>query len=39
MLRALYEVVRKAGGNMSEGSIASIIGLINSDGADADGGC
>lgn len=38
MLRALYEVVRKAGGNMGEVSISSIIGIINSESGDADGG-
>lgn len=37
MLRALYEVVRKAGGNMAEGSITTIIGLISSEISDADG--
>ena len=37
MLRALYEVVRKAGGNMSEVSIATIVGLISSEIGDADG--
>lgn len=37
MLRALYEVVRKAGGSMSEVSISSIIGIINNDSGNADG--
>lgn len=37
MLRALYEVIRKAGRNMSEASISSITGLINNDSNDADG--
>lgn len=37
MLRALYEVVRKAGGNMSEVSITTIVGLISSEIGDADG--
>ena len=37
MLRALYEVVRKAGGNMSDVSITTIVGLISSEIGDADG--
>ncbi len=37
MLRALYEVVSKAGANMSEPSRTSILGLIDSDGHDTDG--
>lgn len=37
MLRALYEVVRKAGGNMGEVSRSSIIGLIENDSGDVDG--
>lgn len=37
MLRALYEVVSKAGANMSEPSRTSILGLIDSDAHDADG--
>lgn len=37
MLRALYEVVSKAGTNMSESSRISILGLIDSDAHDADG--
>lgn len=36
MLKALYEVVSKAGANMSEVSRASILGLIDSDTSDAD---
>lgn len=37
MLRALYEVVSKAGANMSEPSRTSILGLIDSNAHDADG--
>ena len=37
MLRALYEVIRKAGGNMAEVSITTIVGLISSENSDADG--
>lgn len=37
MLRALYEVVSKAGSNISEPSRTSILGLIDSDAHDADG--
>lgn len=37
MLRALYEVVSKAGANMSEPSRTSILGLIDSDAHDANG--
>lgn len=37
MLRALYEVVSKAGANMSEPSRTSVLGLIDSDVHDADG--
>ena len=36
MLKALYEVVSKAGANMSEASRAAILGLIDSDTSDAD---
>ncbi|EMC96009.1 hypothetical protein BAUCODRAFT_24971 [Baudoinia panamericana UAMH 10762] len=36
MLKALYEVVSKAGSNMSELSRTSILGLIDSDTADGD---
>lgn len=36
MLRALYEVVSKAGSNMSEASRASILGLIDNDATNAD---
>ena len=36
MLRALYEVVNKAGGNMSEASRNQILGLIDSDAGGAD---
>jgi hypothetical protein len=31
MLKALYEVVSKAGANMSDASRASVLGLVNSD--------
>ena len=37
MLRALYEVVSKAGRNMSEASRSSILGLIDSDASMCDG--
>jgi hypothetical protein len=37
MLRALYEVVRKAGENMGEVSRSSIIGLLENDSGDVDG--
>jgi len=37
MLKALYEVVSKAGTNMSEASRNSILGLIDSDTSNADG--
>lgn len=37
MLKALYEVVSKAGTNMSEASRNSILGLIDSDTSTADG--
>ena len=36
MLKALYEVVQRAGENMSETSRNSILGLIDSDSADSD---
>ena len=36
MLRALYEVVNKAGGNMSEASRNQILGLIDSDAGGGD---
>ncbi|KAK4997921.1 translational activator of GCN4 [Elasticomyces elasticus] len=36
MLKALYEVVSKAGGNMSEASRNAVLGLIDSDVSDAD---
>ncbi|SMR56256.1 unnamed protein product [Zymoseptoria tritici ST99CH_3D1] len=36
MLKALYEVVSKAGTNMNDASRASILGLIDSDSGDAD---
>ena len=36
MMRALYEVVSKAGGNMSETSRTSILGLIDSDPSGGD---
>ena len=36
MLKALYEVVSKAGANMSEVSRTSILGLIDSDNSDSD---
>jgi len=36
MLKALYEVVSKAGGNMNEASRNSILNLIDSDAADED---
>jgi hypothetical protein len=36
MLKALYEVVSKAGATMSEASRASILNLIDSDASDAD---
>ena len=35
MLRALYEVVSKAGSNMSEASRASVLGLIDNDASNA----
>jgi hypothetical protein len=31
MLKALYEVVSKAGANMSDTSRSSVLGLVNSD--------
>ncbi len=37
MLKALYEVVSKAGANMSETSRNAILGLIDSDTDDRDG--
>lgn len=37
MLKALYEVVSKAGGNMSEVSRNSILGLIDSEVGEGDG--
>ena len=37
MLKALCEVVSKAGGNMSEGSRSSVLGLIDEDTSGADG--
>ena len=37
MLKALYEVVSKAGANMSEVSRTSILGLIDSDSGDTSG--
>ena len=37
MLKALFEVVSKAGANMNEASRTSILGLIDTDSADADG--
>ena len=37
MLKALYEVVSKAGANMSDVSRNSILGLTDSLSADADG--
>lgn len=36
MLKALYEVVSKAGGNMNETSRNAILGLIDSDAGDSD---
>ena len=36
MLKALYEVVRKAGSNMNEASRTSILGLIDSDAGNQD---
>ncbi|MCJ1477873.1 translational activator of GCN4 [Lambiella insularis] len=36
MLKALYEVVSKAGANMSEASRSSILSLIDSDNSDSD---
>ena len=36
MLKALYEVVSKAGANMSEASRTSVLGLVNSDVDDED---
>ena len=38
MLKALYEVVSKAGGNMNEVSRNAILGLIDTDAGEADGG-
>ena len=38
MLKALFEVVSKAGSNMNEASRNSILGLIDMDIGDADGG-
>ena len=38
MLKALFEVVSKAGSNMNEASKNSILGLIDTDTGDADGG-
>lgn len=37
MLKALYEVVSKAGANMSETSRNAILGLIDNDTEDKDG--
>lgn len=37
MLQALYEVVSKAGKNMTESSRSSILGLIDSETGHADG--
>ena len=37
MLRALYEVVSKAGANMGEASRSSILGLIDNDSSNVDG--
>ena len=37
MLKALCEVVSRAGGNMSEGSRSSVLGLIDEDTSGADG--
>jgi hypothetical protein len=36
MLKALYEVISKAGSNMSEGSRSSVLGLIDTDTEDND---
>jgi len=38
MLKALFEVVSKAGSNMNETSRNSILGLIDTDTGDTDGG-
>jgi hypothetical protein len=38
MLKALFEVVSKAGSNMNEASRNSILGLIDTDTGDTDGG-
>ena len=37
MLKALYEVVSKAGSNMNEASRTSILGLIDGDLSNTDG--
>lgn len=37
MFKALHEVVSKAGGNMSEASRQSILGLIDDDANNSDG--
>ena len=37
MLKALFEVVSKAGSNMNEASRNSILGLIDTDTGDTDG--
>lgn len=37
MLKALFEVVRKAGASMSEASRNSILALIDTDSGDSDG--
>lgn len=39
MLKALFEVVSKAGANMNEASRNAILGLIDNDTGDADGMC
>lgn len=39
MLKALYEVVSKAGSNMNEASRTAILGLIDTDNDDTDGMC
>jgi len=38
MLKALFEVVSKAGSNMNEVSRNSVLGLIDTDTGDTDGG-
>ena len=37
MLKALFEIVSKAGANMSEASRTAILGLIDSDTSNLDG--